>query len=629
MSHTVSNGLEKKGRMYGVSHAAWPMSIDHSAFPLPTPFHQPDPIGFAPDPLMTTHRLGHLPILMEYVRKMRVMEIIDEACPVDGRSMVSHGHCVAVILCGVFVGVHSLWRVAERLRSYDMVTVMQDPEFHLDHFHDDRLGAALDALYLGGLDGLMTRLAVGVIDYFSLNTQYLRFDTTAFALQGDYATEDPYERFTDVTPPPKVVRGYSKDHRPDLKQVMFGMIVADDGGVPVMGGVLSGNTADSKAAADFFGRLREVVRDPREVVCIGDCKSWCLPVLARCQDDGLRLLSRLPRHHRLHATVMAGIGPVQVEDVAEEACEYFGMDVEESGQVTIVADDGTVTHRKVTVPARAIRVYSPALLRTKRATLQRARERERKRATKEIATMQSLTYACEEDARNDANRRIGDLDFELHIIGVTTVTHHEGPITCRPGRPRKNQPAPNPMPTTMNGYWRVAYSITDMDTTSIEAHLRKQATYVLIRTREAAWDIEDRDMIPVYRRQYVVEQGFSWLKSTAVINPIYLHTPHRISSLGFIYCIGLMAWNLIQRNVRTYLKANQLGLPYHHKKKSNHITTRFLFELFSNLGTVTLKHRCHSTRHLVNNTGWICLALQALGISEDCIKPVIPRMKIN
>jgi transposase len=234
------------------------MSTEQTPSPISIPTLGCDSNGLTANPLMSTHRLGHLPILMAYVRKMRVIEIIDEACPVDGRSMVSHGHCVAVILCGVFVGVHSLWRVAERLRSYDMVTVMQDPDFNLDHFHDDRLGAALDALFLGGLDGLMTRLAVGVIDHFSLKTKYLRFDTTAFALHGDYATEDPYERLADVTPPPKIVRGYSKDHRPDLKQVMFGMIVTDDGGVPVMGGMLSGNTADSKAAADFR-RLQIVV----------------------------------------------------------------------------------------------------------------------------------------------------------------------------------------------------------------------------------------------------------------------------------------------------------------------------------------------------------------------------------
>ena len=600
--------------------------------------------GVVPDPVFTTRRLGHLPILMEYLRKMRVMEIIDEACPVDGRSKVSHGHCVVVILCGVFVGVHSLWRVAERLRPFDMVTVMQDPDFNLDHFHDDRLGAALDALYLHGLDELMTRLAMGIIDHFSLKTQYLRFDTTAFALHGDYATEDPYERLADVTPPPKIARGFSKDHRPDLKQVVFGMIVTDDGGIPLMGGVLSGNTADSKVAADFFGRLRDVVRDPREMVCIGDCKSWCLPVLARCQDDGLRLLSRLPRHHSLHARVLAVEGPVQMEDVAEEPCEYIGVDVEESGTVTSIDDDGTITSRTITVPARAIRVYSPALVRTKRATVQRVREKERKRAARAIATMQGLAYACEEDARLDARHRISDLALDLVIVNVATVTHHEGPVKPRPGRPRKKTTASTAAASTATAFtatasaattgtvtthWRVTYTVTDMAHSDVETYLRAQATFVLIRTRDATWNMDDREMIPTYRRQYVIEQGFSWLKSTAVINPMYLQTPHRISSLGFIYCVGLMAWNLIQRNVRSYLKSNKLGLPYHHKKKSDHITTRFLFELFANLGTVTHQHGNHFSKHLVNDHGWNYLALQALGISEDCLRPVQTWKEIN
>jgi transposase len=587
------------------------------------PVHATPPIlGDVADPAITTHRLGHLPILMAYLRKMRVIEIIDEACPVDGRSLVSHGQCVAVILCGVFVGVHSLWRVAERLRPFDMVTIMQDPKFNLNFFHDDRLGAALDALYWAGLDGLMTRLAVGIIDHFSIKTQYLRFDTTAFALQGDYASEDPYERFADVAPPPKIVRGYSKDHRPDLKQVMFGMLVADDGGIPLMGGMLSGNSADSRVAADFFRRIREVVRDPREVVCIGDCKSWCLPVLARCQEDGLRLLSRLPRHHGLHATVLAAEGPVQTVEVAGEICEYLGMDVTESGLVSITADDESITRQAVTVPARAVRVFSPALLHTKRATLDRSRKRERKQAGKEIASMQGINYACEIDARNDAILRIDELGLDYLVVHVKSVTRYEGPVKRPVGRPRKGQSAP--ATTLATEYWRVTYAVTEVDATAIEAHLRAQATFVLIRTRDAAWTIDDGEMIPAYRRQFVIEQGFSWLKSTAVINPMYLHTPHRIASLGFIYCVGLMAWNLIQRNVRSYLKSNQLGLPYHHKKKwSDNITTRFLFEIFASLGTATQQFGNHRTKHLVNAHGWIYLALQALGISEEFIKPIL------
>ena len=578
---------------------------------------------------IVTHRLGHLPILLAYLRRMRVIEIVDEACPVDGRSRVSHGQCVAVVLCGVFVGVHALWRVAERLRPFDMATIMRDPDFDLDHFHDDRLGAALDALYQAGLDGMMSRLALGVIDHFQVQTRYLRFDTTAFALQGDYAQEDPYERWADVAPPPKIVRGYSKDHRPDLKQVMFGMLASDDGGIPLMGGMIDGNSADSRVAADFFRRIREVVRDPREVVCIGDSKSWCLPVLARCQDDALRLLSRLPRHHRLHATVMALQGPVQQVEVAGEICACIGVDVEESGTVALTADDGTVTHRTVTVPARAVRVFSPALLRTKQATMAREYAREQKRLARAIATMQQVTYACEADAHSDALVRIAALALDWLVVSVKSVIHFDGPIKRLRGRPRAGQPphaaadAKAPVAAAGNGYWRVTYTTADVEPATREANLRNAATYVLIRTREASWCIDDTEMIPAYRRQYLVEQGFSWLKSTAVINPMYLHTPHRIASLGFIYCVGLMAWNLIQRSVRSYLTTHNLGLPYHHGKKSSKITTRFLFELFANLGTATQRHlRRPPNKQLVNAHGWIYLALQALGIDQEILKPV-------
>jgi hypothetical protein len=70
-------------------------------------------------------------------------------------------------------------------------------------------------------------------------------------------------------------------------------------------------------------------------------------------------------------------------------------------------------------------------------------------------------------------------------------------------------------------------------------------------------------MIDHYRQQYHCEHGFAWLKSGADINPMFIETPLRIASMGFIYCIGLMTWNIIQRTVRAHLKATNSGLPYH------------------------------------------------------------------
>lgn len=138
--------------------------------------------------------------------------------------------------------------------------------------------------------------------------------------------------------------------------------------------------------------------------------------------------------------------------------------------------------------------------------------------------------------------------------------------------------------------------------------------------------ISDTEMIERYRDQYIVEHGFSWLKTGAEINPMFLETPHRIAALCFIYCLGLMIWNLIQRTVRKNLTAWKKGLPYHRNKLSANITTRFLFELFPSVQTIpiTLTNGT-KTKKLAGLGQWQQLATQALGTGESAFAPVIPK----
>ena len=83
-------------------------------------------------------RLGHLPLVMDVFRRCGLAEVIDHAIGQDQRSHVSTAECVGVILSGVFVGAHSLWRLRERLEPYDMATVMQDAHFDLARFPEER-----------------------------------------------------------------------------------------------------------------------------------------------------------------------------------------------------------------------------------------------------------------------------------------------------------------------------------------------------------------------------------------------------------------------------------------------------------------------------------------------------------
>ena len=54
-------------------------------------------------------RLCHLPLVMDMLRRSRVLTTIDHGIVQHRLSLVSTGECVAVILAGVFVGTHSLW----------------------------------------------------------------------------------------------------------------------------------------------------------------------------------------------------------------------------------------------------------------------------------------------------------------------------------------------------------------------------------------------------------------------------------------------------------------------------------------------------------------------------------------
>ena len=511
-------------------------------------------------------RLGHLPLVMDVFRRSGMDALIDHAVRDDVRSDVSTAECVAVILAGVFVGAHSLWRLRERLDPYDMKTVMQDHTFDLQRFPEERLAKCLDDVYRADPERMMTAIATQAIAAHSIDMSFVHFDTTSLSFYGGYEREDPFSFLPDVATPPRVTYGYSKINRGDLKQLVFGMLVAHDGGIPLLGKAVDGNASDAQVAVEFFSKISDLVEDPRLVCCVADCKGWAPATLSVVSEAGMRLLSRLPRNKRIHADIMnrqsTSTGtlslPARRKSDDLDVYEYAGFDVVDHCVWNEKQDDGTTIRRTLDVPARAVRVQSPSLLRTKRHTLDRLRQREAVKAKAVIREWQHHVYACQKDARRAADRHISQAPWATVVVSAT-VTHHQGPVKRGRGRPRKIAE-----PAIAHGeHWRVAYTAHPAPAEYIERRLIEQSTFILIRTRTDGWEISDEDMIKRYKQQYRVEHGFSWLKSTADINPAFLHTPHRIAALCFIYCLGLMIWNITQRTVRKNLRAWKTGLPYH------------------------------------------------------------------
>ena len=66
--------------------------------------------------------------------------------------------------------------------------------------------------------------------------------------------------------------GYSKDKRPDLRQLKLMMAVAEPGGVPIACDVCSGEQADDPLYLPLIERVRRILRGRRGLLYTGDSK---------------------------------------------------------------------------------------------------------------------------------------------------------------------------------------------------------------------------------------------------------------------------------------------------------------------------------------------------------------------
>ncbi len=143
-----------------------------------------------------------------------------------------------------------------------------------EHLNDDRLGRVLDKLYLTGTSQIFTLVALAAAEKFDVSLNTVHLDSSSFHLHGEYESDLPEVYFSSkevnsdepnrlvgnqrAAPVPiKITYGYSRDHRPDLKQFILDVICSGDGDVPLFLRVASGNESDSASFAQIFKEFKK------------------------------------------------------------------------------------------------------------------------------------------------------------------------------------------------------------------------------------------------------------------------------------------------------------------------------------------------------------------------------------
>jgi transposase len=133
----------------------------------------------------------------------------------------------------------------------------------LSPINDDRIGRSLDRLYEADRATLQTKIVLRTTKSFDLKMDRIHSDTTSVSVTGEY--RDQAENAVQLK------RGHSKDHRPDLKQLIYNLCVTSDGAVPVHFKVYDGNRSDDSIQFATWQSLRALLQRPN-FIYVGDSK---------------------------------------------------------------------------------------------------------------------------------------------------------------------------------------------------------------------------------------------------------------------------------------------------------------------------------------------------------------------
>ena len=528
--------------------------------------------------------VGHLPLARAVLDDLGICEVIEEVLPKHPLSKISDAECATAFILNLLSSGPAMYRMDWWLQRLD-TDLLFGKGVSAAAFNDTRLATALDHLDAAGTDTILAKVVERFLSRPGRETVYsVHHDTTSVSLYGKYEdAEDPV---------PKL--GFSKKHRPDLKQLIFGLSLHGSAGLPLAMTVTEGSTPDSKAARDHLALLAKRLPPEDEVTFVTDCKGFDAITAGQILGQGFHFVSLVADTFGIRRKLIEEAWkdrpdlekwpilakkPGRLKDAPWTA--YRGASVVRPFRVLL--NNKTDPPKSSFEELRFLVVYSDALAEHFDAALPKRLDRERENLEKEVAKLNKTGFVCEPDASIAAAAFTKKAVF-LKVV-PRCIAKEKTLKRNRRGRPRKEE---TPIIETT---WHIELT-TEPDKAIITEARKRASCFVLVTDwLPEMWD--DEKVLAEYRHQSIIEghTGFRWIKGPAAVEPVFLKTPTRIRAMGLLLVLALMVRNYIQATLRNHLKTNNETLPhpFTHKEVTN-LTTEMAMAHFGGIqtGTFTL-----------------------------------------
>jgi transposase len=397
--------------------------------------------------------------------------------------------------------------------------------------NDDRLGRALDHLHKADRASLLTALVRRAVTAFAIDLSELHQDTTTVTFSGEYAHQAPAGQ---ADRPPHITFGYNKDHRPDLKQLLFSVTISADGAVPVHAKTYDGNTSDDSVHADTWLFLREIIGHP-DFLYVADSKLCTRDNRGLIAGRGGRFLTVMPRTRSEDAWFR--------EHLPGHELAWREVHREPKPRRR---DGPDVVYHGVESPRRSVEGYRVLWYRSSQKEEQdrTARTERLRRAWARLERLRPAgrggVFRSEPQARA-AGQRV----LEQEQVGRWLRLHIDEEVeqTYRPAGP--GRPGPN---TAYRRQERRHYRVrAEEDGEALARQGRCDGLFPLMSNDEG---LSLEEALAKYKYQPFVEKRHEQLKSVFGVAPVWLKSVAGVESLLWLYYVVELVQGLLEREVR-------------------------------------------------------------------------------
>src|SRR5437764_1268188 len=224
-----------------------------------------------------SRQFGDVYLALALWRGLGLEELCEQLLPV-GQERVSWTKMAAVLVAARFCEPSSELHIAEDwYRRTALCDLLQLGD---EQVNKDRLYRGLDHL-LAHKSALEAHLSKRCGELFAIDNEVLLYDVTSTYFEGEAEAN------------PQAQRGYSRDHRPDCKQVLIALVVTFDG-FPLGYEVFAGNRHDSKTVQTIVSAM-EARHGMLGRVWITDRGMASATNVAWLRQTGRRYISGAPR----------------------------------------------------------------------------------------------------------------------------------------------------------------------------------------------------------------------------------------------------------------------------------------------------------------------------------------------